>query len=223
MKTVLITGGSRGIGLACAEEFQRDHRVITVARKGDVSIHGDVADARFREQLLAEVDPDIFINNAGLSGYETSDFRKIMEVNFLAAGELLLGFYRKMRAGNIINIASVVANHPGYAGMNYADVIYFSSKAAIKRLSEITSESSRTQVKVTSIEPGAVNTDFANIRNRAKSSTPVPSDYLHRYKIKPIDPKHVAKTVRWVVEQPEEISIGSIELRNVKTLPDAQS
>ena len=218
-KIALITGGTRGIGLACAEELAQDHEVITVGRSANATIQGDLFDQAFRAKLLAEVKPDVFINNAGLSGMECPDFRRVTELNYLVAGELLLGFYRKMDGGNIINISSAVANMSGYPGMHYADIAYFSSKSALKRLSEVTSDSIRSAVKVTSIEPGAVNTDFADIRNRAQSPERNNYDYLHRYKITPIDPKHVARTVRWVIEQPAEVSIGSIELRNVRHLP----
>jgi nucleoside-diphosphate-sugar epimerase len=64
-KKVLITGGSRGIGFAIAENLKTDHDVLTVGRSAGDYI-GDLADSNFRKKIISSCDIDILINNAFL-------------------------------------------------------------------------------------------------------------------------------------------------------------
>ena len=213
MKTMLITGTSRGVGKACVEEFSRDWNLITVSRTGPATYTGDLKDPRFRRKILDEVCPDAFINNAGIAGSD-SDWTSVNEVNYIAAGELMVGFYRKMKSGHIVNLASVVSNHCGYAGMTMQEITYFSSKASLKRLAVILDQACRSPVKITSLEPGMIMTDMGEIRTRYENAERYPDDYITRNKIQPMDPGYVARTIRWILEQPENVVIRTLEIAN---------
>ena len=77
MKKILITGASRGLGKAFVEELKNDYEIISTARSGDVTIHGDLSDNKFVQMLIDEVDADIIINNAGLISNDLKETYKI--------------------------------------------------------------------------------------------------------------------------------------------------
>lgn len=182
-RTVLITGGSDGIGLGLAEAFYRlNSRVIVCGRDkeklsdlstkypGITALMCDIGDERQRENLAEEVlhrfpDLDILINNAGIQRYidlkkgyaELKAGGSEIEINFVAAVEITALFITnllKRPSAAVINVSSGL----GFMPMRNTPV-YNATKAAIHTYSLVLRKQlSDTSVKVMEIVPPMVDT-----------------------------------------------------------------
>jgi len=155
---MLITGTSRGIGLACAKHFNDSYTIVGVARTyGEfVTEVGDITDIDFRNMLIEKYTPTVFINNAGVGG--ARKFDDLCKINIEAAGALLLGFYKKMSKGNIINLSSWNANVSGSIDTTLGELSYKASKVFLKNLSNNLTNKRSNEVLITSLEPQNVFT-----------------------------------------------------------------
>jgi NADP-dependent 3-hydroxy acid dehydrogenase YdfG len=210
---MLITGTSRGIGLACAKRFSNSHTIIGVARTpGEfVTEVGDITDTIFRNMLIEKYTPYVFINNAGVSGIKKFD--DVYKINIEAAGSLLLGFYKKMDKGNIINLSSWNANSSGSINTTLGELCYKSSKIFLKNLSNNLTNRRSKPVLITSLEPQNVYTDLIAEVTVLK---PTEDDY-NDYKFKsyaPMTPEYIAETIEWIITQPPWLCIKSLEISN---------
>ena len=186
MKTVIVTGGSRGIGRAIVEKFASENynvilnynksefAAIDIAKKypnveifkADVSIPKDVeAMINFAESKFGQI--DILINNAGISctgllqDLSLEEWNRLFEVNvtgtFLITREVLPRMISK-KVGKIINISSVW----GLVGASM-EVAYSASKAAIIGFTKaLAKEVGPSNITVNCIAPGIVMTDMVN-------------------------------------------------------------
>ncbi len=111
------------------------------------------------------------------------------------------------RRGAIINVSSVAGSYP-YPGGN----VYGGTKAFVKQFSlALRSDLSGTGVRVTSIEPGMVETEFTLVRMGGDQAA---SDALYRG-VKPMTGDDIAATMLWVAELPPHLNINRIELMPV--------
>jgi 3-hydroxy acid dehydrogenase / malonic semialdehyde reductase len=190
---VLITGASSGIGAACAKIFAgAGAKLILAARReerlqelGDslqqqfaIDIHLLQLDVRDRQAVASAIsslppawcDIDILINNAGLSRgldklheAEFQDWEEMIDTNI--KGLLYLTRYVvpgmvKRNRGHIVNLGSI-AGHQTYPGGN----VYCATKAAVRAISEgLKQDLLGTSIRVTSIDPGMVETEFSHVR-----------------------------------------------------------
>lgn len=189
---VLISGASSGIGAACAQIFAKaGAKLILVARRQErleqlaeqlgkeygceshlLAI--DVCD-RSQVSLLNNLptpwsDIDILINNAGLSrGLDKlqeaniQDWEEMIDTNIKGllymTRTILPGMVNRGR-GHVINLGSI-AGHQTYPGGS----VYCATKAAVKSISEgLKQDLLGTPIRVTSVDPGMVETDFSMIR-----------------------------------------------------------
>lgn len=183
----LITGASAGIGAEFAREFARHgHRLVLVARREDLLevLAGEIAAGgqprphvlavdlgssgacqRIAAELAAlEVEPEYVVNNAGygIMGYaadlELQQQLAMIDLNVRALTELSLAFVGSLARhhGGILNVASVAAYLPG-PGM----AAYYATKAFVLSFSEaLHQELSRQGIRVTTVCPGVVPTEF---------------------------------------------------------------
>lgn len=205
-KTMLITGGARGVGAACAKAFNNEYRIVTVGRSGKVTELGDLNDRQFCDHLIERYTPSVFINNAAVID---TDFWTTASTNFTAAGYLAIGFYNKMRDGHIINVSSVAGRQlKGHLSM--PRVAYHASKAAMNALSELLAWNEGSRVKVTNLCPGWINTGMGT----GKSAIALDQPAYDRGINLPMRPSDIADAVRWVISQPKHLHMSNLEIKN---------
>jgi short-subunit dehydrogenase len=183
----LVTGASSGIGRAIALELgRRGADVVVLARSADrlaklaeefakvpgrCVVHvGDVTDDAVRHAALHHVKEsfgglDILVNNAGIGAlglFETATserLRKIMEVNFFAAAELIRVALPTLKHGRkpiIANVTSIL----GHVGIPHSSE-YCASKFALEALSQsLRAELFKHGVDVLAVAPGSTDTEF---------------------------------------------------------------
>jgi len=181
-KVVIITGGSRGIGLAAAQLFlEKGYTVYTISRTGcDVKgvnpILCDVTDGKRLKEAIdgifaRENRIDVLVNNAGggISGSvektAPADARRLFELNFFACFEAVkytVPYMRRRKSGKIINIGSVAgAMHVPF------QAFYSASKAAVEALSNcLRGELEPFGIKVATVMPGDTKTGFTDAREK---------------------------------------------------------
>jgi serine 3-dehydrogenase len=234
---VLITGASSGIGAACARVFaQAGAKLILAARRQErleqladqlskefaISAHLlplDVRDRSAVESALATLPAtwssiDILINNAGLSRgldklHEGSfqDWEEMIDTNIkglLYFTRLIVPGMVSRGRGHVVNLGST-AGHQTYPNGN----VYCATKAAERAISEgLKQDLLGTPVRVTSVDPGLVETEFSQVRfhgdtERAKSV----------YQgLTPLTPADVADVVFFCVTRPPHVNVSEVLL-----------
>ncbi len=186
MRNVLVTGGSRGIGLAIARRLAAsgDYNVVVVARRESAEFAAAAGEAQrrlhFRACDLAVIESipifaksvrDEFgtiyglVNNAGigtdglLATMHNSEIEALIRLNVLSPIILTKYVARHMMAsgaGRIVNISSIVAS-TGYSGLS----VYAASKAAVAGFTRsLAREVGRVGITVNAIAPGFIDTEL---------------------------------------------------------------
>lgn len=241
MKTALITGSTSGIGKATAELLAKQGcRIILCGRrsealeqlKTELSHFTETFSLRFDQRNFNEVEAaihslpenwksiDVLINNAGnahgldcLCDGSIEDWDAMMDGNvkgLLYVSKIIIPGMRERKSGHIVNISSVAARQTYASG-----VVYCASKKAVDVISEgMRLELTEFGIKVTNIQPGAVETDFSKIRfkgdvERAKTV------YAGYDALKAED---IADAIAYCVNAPKHVTISDLTI-----YPSAQS
>ncbi len=222
VRTVLITGGNRGIGYALAEEFiAQGHRVAVTARSGKgpegaLTVTADVTDGESLDKAFLEVETalgpiEILIANAGITKdtlimrMSDDDFDSVVETNlggtFKVVKRAIKGMV-KARFGRIILISSVVGLFGSAGQVNYS-----SSKSALVGMARsLTRELGSRGITANVVAPGFIETDM---------TAALPEEQQDQYR-KSIpagrfaQPSEVAKVCAWLASDDAGYISGAV-------------
>jgi 3-hydroxy acid dehydrogenase / malonic semialdehyde reductase len=241
--TVLVTGASAGIGAAIAAAFaRRRDRLILCARRADrlegvaarlrdehgAAIHTlelDVRDAAAVEHAIAGIPADfasvdVLVNNAGLSralapvyANEVRHIDDMVDTNvkglLYVTRAVVPGMVARGR-GHVVNIGST-AGHAVYPG----GTVYAATKHAVDAITRgLKMDLHRTPIRVSTIDPGLVETDFSLVRFEGDAER-ASAVYANT---QPLTPDDVAEAVLWAVTRPSHVNVSEIIL-----MPTVQS
>lgn len=232
---VLITGASAGIGEMTARKLAaKGHDLILLARRKEkleilsadlknkfpsLQIITEVVDICDRKQVenFFQVHSQtlqnlkVLINNAGLArgadkfqNSNVTDWDEMMQTNVTALLDmtrLALPFFLAKNDGHILNLGSVAGRwvYPGGA-------VYCASKHAVKAISEgLRMDLLGTNIRVTNIEPGMVETEFSQVRFRDQDKAKAV------YKgMRPLTAEDIAETIEWTLSRPAHVNIQEL-------------
>ncbi|MBQ5972328.1 MAG: SDR family NAD(P)-dependent oxidoreductase [Prevotella sp.] len=233
-RIVLITGATSGIGEACARKFAEDgYDVIITGRnanrlntlKSELTTMGvnvkvlvfDVRDRNSAREAIESLSPDwnnidVLINNAGLAlGLEkehegdTDDWDTMIDTNIkglLTMTRLVVPLMVARGVGHVINIGSV-AGDAAYAGGN----VYCATKAAVKVLSDgLRIDLADTAVRVTTIKPGLVETNFSVTRFHGDTER---AANVYRG-VEPLSGDDIADVALYAANAPKHVQIAEV-------------
>ncbi|BDA75469.1 Short-chain dehydrogenase/reductase SDR [Calothrix sp. PCC 7716] len=236
---VFITGASSGIGAACTKVFaQNGAKLILAARRYEKlqqvvellsidssNVHLIELDVRNRAAVESAIsslpaewsDIDILINNAGLSrGLDKlhegafQDWEEMIDTNIKGllymTRYIVPGMVQRAR-GHVINIGSI-AGHQTYPSGN----VYCGTKAAVKSISEgLKQDLLGTPIRVTSVDPGMVETEFSEVRFHGDSER---AAKVYQG-VTPLTPDDVADVIYYCATRPAHVNINEVMLMPV--------
>lgn len=230
-KTILITGGTRGIGKACAELFiNKGYKVAITYEKSDaiaeemrnaypadfMAIKCDVASGKEVRQAFDEIEKnlggvDILINNAAISEQKMlcdvteDDWDRMFDVNMKGMFNTVkcaMSHMVHQKSGKIINISSIW----GISGAS-CEVVYSSTKAAVIGFTKaLAKELGSSGICVNCVAPGVIDTDMnklhgEDVMEELKEETP-----LGRIGTT----EDVAKTIEFLAEDGSSFITGQV-------------
>ncbi len=239
-QTICITGATSGFGRGCAELFAaKGYRLILCGRRqerltklqqqlGEAEIHTLSFDVRNQKQVKEALDSlperfediDVLVNNAGLAlGLEPAhealmeDWEIMVDTNIkglLYMTRQIIPGMVKRGDGHVVNIGSVAGSYP-YPGGN----TYGGTKAFVIQFSRnLRSDLHGTGVRITNIDPGLAETEFALVRFHGDGEK---ADDVYKG-TQPLVAEDIAETVFWAINRPPHVNINTIEL-----MPTCQS
>lgn len=238
MKNVVITGATSGIGEACARAFAKDgaNLVLTGRRvqrlealqrefeelypEQKVWIFAlDVTDNAMVRDVCATIiqtvgQVDVLVNNAGLAlglspfqEYEEWDLLTMLDTNvkgLMMVTRQLLPAMVAANQGHVINMGSTAGIY-AYAGA----AVYSATKAAVKTFSDgLRIDTIATDINVTTIQPGIVETDFSAVRFHGDEDK---ASKVYQG-LEALQAQDIADAVLYVTKQPRRVQISDMTI-----------
>lgn len=221
-RTVLITGGNRGIGRAIAEEFvAAGHRVAVTARSGEgpdgtLTVRADVTDAASLDAAFTEVEEklgpvEVVVANAGvtrdmlLMRMTEDDFTSVIDTNLTGAFRVVKRASKgmmKARFGRIILVSSVVGLLGSAGQVNYA-----ASKSGLIGLARsVTRELGSRGITANVVAPGFIETDMTAELPEATQADYKKSIPAGRF----ASVSEVAKVITWLASDDSAYISGAV-------------
>jgi len=223
-KIAFITGGTRGIGLAVAQQLADDHHLI-IGGSSDTacevaaqfpSAEAFVADLTDLDSLAGKVAElkldrlDVLVHSAGVVSHdpvtetEPAQWQHAFDVNLFAVTELTRQLIAPLRAaeGTLVTINSGAGHH---SGVGYGP--YATTKFALRAYTDALREEERGKIRVSSIHPGKVDSDMQRQIQKMRGN-----DYDETIFLRP---ESVAKAVRFAVDATDEAMIEELTIRPI--------
>lgn len=236
-KIVLITGASSGIGAATAQAFAAEGaRLLLCARRLDKLKENEAAlrregaadifsfelDVRDRDEVEGTINTlpnqwreiDILVNNAGLARglgkfweEDIQNWEEMVDTNtkglLYVTRTVVPGMVERGR-GHVINLGST-AGHGAYPGGS----VYCATKSAERAITDgLRIDLIGKNVRVTSIDPGMVETDFSNTRFHGDTDK---AAKVYQGLV-PLQPEDIAETIVWTATRPAHVQIQTVLL-----------
>jgi 3-oxoacyl-[acyl-carrier protein] reductase len=222
VRTVLVTGGNRGIGRAIAEEFiTLGHRVAVTARSGEgpagsLTVHADVTDGDSLTSAIAAVEEalgpiEVVVANAGITKdtllmrMTDEDFESVIDTNLTGSFRLVkraINSMIKQRFGRVIFISSVVGLLGSAGQVNYA-----ASKSALVGFARsLTRELGGRGITANVVAPGFIETDMTSSLSDEQQAAYKKSIPAGRF----AQPSEVAAVVAWLASDDAAYISGAV-------------
>jgi 3-oxoacyl-[acyl-carrier protein] reductase len=226
-KLALVTGASKGIGKAIAEELARAGADVVVGYRsgreeaeelaeqiGGRAVQADVSSPEEAKRLVEEAgDIDVLVNNAGLTRdgllarMPDDDWRTVIETNLSSVFYTCRAVTRPMmkkRAGSIVNISSIVGVHGNWGQTNYA-----ASKAGIIGFTKsLARELGSRNIRANVIAPGYVKSQLTDVLPEEATKAMVDNTPLGRI----AEPREIAGAVRFLASDEASFITGDVLL-----------
>lgn len=221
-RSVLVTGGNRGIGLAIARAFEANgDQVAITSRTGEgpegfLTVKADVTDMASIDQAFEQVEEahgpvEVLVNNAGMNNDQLllrmseEDFEQVVDTNltgsFRALKRATRGMIRRKK-GRVIFISSVVGLYGSPGQINYA-----ASKAGLVGMARsLTRELASRNITANVVAPGYIDTEMTqqldeDLQKQYKQAIPA-----GRF----AEPEEVANVVRWLASDDASYISGAV-------------
>ncbi|WP_374459255.1 SDR family oxidoreductase [Chryseobacterium taeanense] len=237
-KVIAITGASSGMGKAIAVELAKEGAKVVLGARRIEQLQQVVEEIKNKdgEAIFVQIDVknkadlaalvnaavqyygklDVIVNNAGVSQLSRIDdldvdgWEEMIDINLkgvLYGMAAAIPIFKEQGSGHIVNIIST-------AGIKIVPMqgVYAGTKNAIRTIAEAFRQESDGNLRITSISPGFVKTDFANGIKNQQMKTAIQNGMEQMA----IDPIAIANAVIYAVSQPEDVEIGDIVIRPSK-------
>ena len=221
-KTVLVTGGNRGIGYEIAKEFKAaGHNVCVTYRSGDApeeffAVKADVRDSSSITEAFKTIEEqfgpvEVLIANAGITRdtlllrMKEEDFTDVIDTNLTGSFRVVQRAIKgmlKLKRGRIILVSSVVGLYGSPGQVNYS-----SSKAALVGMARsITRELGGRNITANVVAPGFINTAMTEVLPEETKQNYLDTIPAKRF----AEPEEVARVSRWLASDEANYISGAV-------------
>ena len=221
-KTVLVTGGNRGIGYEIAKEFKAaGHNVCVTYRSGDApeeffAVKADVRDSSSITEAFKTIEEqfgpvEVLIANAGITRdtlllrMKEEDFTDVIDTNLTGSFRVVQRAIKgmlKLKRGRIILVSSVVGLYGSPGQVNYS-----SSKAALVGMARsITRELGGRNITANVVAPGFINNAMTEVLPEETKQNYLDTIPAKRF----AEPEEVARVIRWLASDEANYISGAV-------------